>query len=161
MLGATFDLADRFGWKLINTVSASANPAGKVTNATFEQIAGQITSKCTNGVDGILLHLHGAMVTEDHEDAEGELLLRIRKLIGFEVPIVVTLDLHGNITKAMAELSSAMIAVRTYPHIDYYEIAIKAGELLQRIMKKEVEPLTVIAKRNTLWGFDGILLILN
>lgn len=105
--------------------------------------------------DGIILHLHGAMVTVSQEDAEGELLERIRQTVGVDVPIIVTLDLHGNITKKMASNASCLIAVRTYPHIDFYERAWDAGELLQKCMKKQVKPVTVIAKKAMLKGLDG------
>jgi microcystin degradation protein MlrC len=68
---------------------------------------------------------------------------------------VVTLDLHGNITPQMAELANALIAVRTYPHIDYYERAWQGAELLERAMNGEIHPRTVIARRPMLRGLDG------
>lgn len=163
VLGATYELAEKYEWILTNTVSAQANPAGRVANEAFEEIAEHIikpireasTSGGDNCYDGILLHLHGAMVTESYEDAEGELLRRIREIVGDDIPIIVTLDLHGNITKEMAKYATSLIAVRTYPHIDYYEISMQAGDLLHRCMLKEVRPVTVIAKRPQLWGLDG------
>ncbi len=81
-------------------------------------------------IDGVLLHLHVAMVTDSHEDAEGELLSRLRRLLGPQVPIVVTLDLHANVTQQMAENANALIAFRTYPHVDMYERALQGAELL-------------------------------
>jgi microcystin degradation protein MlrC len=68
----------------------------------------------------------------DYEDAEGELLRRIRRLVGEEIPIFITLDLHGNITEQMVSNSTCMIAVRTYPHVDYYERALQAAEVCKR-----------------------------
>ena len=80
-LGATFEAADKYGWTLVHPVSANPNPSGIVTDDAFEQIAGMILEAAdTKGpVDGALLHLHGAMVTKAHEDAEGELLARLRR----------------------------------------------------------------------------------
>ena len=77
-LGATFEAADKYGWSLVHPVSANPNPSGIVTDDAFEQIAGLIVeaAETKDPVDGVLLHLHGAMVTEAHEDAEGELLAR-------------------------------------------------------------------------------------
>jgi microcystin degradation protein MlrC len=95
------------------------------------------------------------MVSESHEDGEGELLGRLRARVGPNVPIVVTLDLHGNITEEMARNANALIAVRTYPHIDYYERAWQGAELLQRAMQGEIHPRTVIARRPMLRGLDG------
>src|SRR5205085_11571720 len=96
-------------------------------------------------IDGVLLHLHGAMVVDSYEDGEGELLARLRHILGPDVPIVVTLDLHANVTQQMADNASALIAFRTYPHTDQYDRASQAVELLECAMKGAVKPKTVIA----------------
>jgi microcystin degradation protein MlrC len=153
-LGASFEAAAKYGWTLIHPIHASANPAGLVTDEAFETVTDAILERLDSSVDGILLHLHGAMVTESHEDGEGALLQRIRRRVGDRIPIVVTLDLHGNITEAMARHANALIAFRTYPHIDAYERAWQAADLLQRALKGEIKPKTVIAKRPMLWGLD-------
>jgi microcystin degradation protein MlrC len=108
-------------------------------------------------IDGVLLHLHGAMVTVTYEDAEGEILSRIRQHLGVEstIPILVTLDLHGNITEKMVQNSTSLIAVRTYPHIDFYERGLQAGHLLQRCFLHEIQPITVICKLPIIGGCDG------
>src|SRR5205085_8856878 len=105
-------------------------------------------------IDGALLHLHGAMVSERYEDAEGEFLGRLRQRLGPEAPIVVTLDLHANVTRRMADNANALIAYRTYPHIDYYERAWQGAELLERAMRGEIRPRTVIARRPMIYGLD-------
>src|SRR5881396_170520 len=104
-LGATFEAADKYGWTLIHPVSANANPSGIVTDDAFEQIAGMILAAAEHQgpIDGVLLHLHGAMVVASYEDGEGELLARLRRVLGPDVPIVVTLDLHANVTQEMAD----------------------------------------------------------
>src|ERR1051326_4172018 len=94
------------------------------------------------------------MVVDSFEDGEGELLERLRRILGPDVPIVATLDLHANVTQAMAENASALIAFRTYPHIDQYERAWQGADLLQRAMAGEVKPRTVIARRPMLYGLD-------
>jgi microcystin degradation protein MlrC len=132
-LGATFEAAEKFGWTLRHPISASANPSGLVTDAAFETLVGLLLAEA-EGIDGALLHLHGAMVTESHEDGEGEILRRLREKLGPDVPIIATLDLHGNITELMARSANALIAVRTYPHIDYYERAWQGAALLARAM---------------------------
>jgi microcystin degradation protein MlrC len=105
-------------------------------------------------IDGVLLHLHGAMVVDSYEDGEGELLARLRRILGADAPIVVTLDLHANVTEQMAQSASALIAFRTYPHVDQYERAWQGAELLERAMRGEVKPRTVIARRPMLYGLD-------
>jgi microcystin degradation protein MlrC len=155
-LGATFEAADKYGWSLVHPVSANPNPSGIVTDDAFEQITGIILDACEHKgpIDGVLLHLHGAMVTDSHEDAEGELLARLRRRLGPQTPIVVTLDLHANVTQNMADNANALIAFRTYPHVDMYERAWQGAELLERAMRGEVRPVTVIARRPMVYGLD-------
>src|ERR1700704_4440412 len=83
-LGATFEAADEYGWTLVHPVSANANPSGTVTDDAFEQIAGMILGAIDNQgpIDGVLLHLDGAMVVDSYEDGEGGLLVRLRKKVG-------------------------------------------------------------------------------
>src|SRR5690349_16210007 len=154
--GATFEAADEFGWTLVHPVSANPNPSGIVTDEAFEAIAAMIVGAvdAKGPIDGVLLHLHGAMVSSAHEDAEGELLTRLRRQLGPEAPIVVTLDLHANVTQRMADNASALIAYRTYPHIDYYERAWQGARLLERAMQGEIRPITVIARRPMIYGLD-------
>lgn len=153
-LGAMFEAAEKFGWTLCHPLATDANPSGTVTKETFEQLIAWFLAGA-EGCDGALIELHGAMVAEGCEDAEGEILTRLRTILGPNAPIVVTLDLHGNITEKMAANASVLIAVRTYPHIDYYERSWQGAELLDRALRGEIHPRTVIAKRPMLRGLDG------
>ncbi|MER9426829.1 M81 family metallopeptidase [Mesorhizobium sp. M0317] len=152
-LGAVFEASDKFGWTLSHPLAASATPGGTVTKETFEQLCAWFLAGA-DGCNGALINLHGAMVAEGCEDPEGEILARLRALLGPEGPIVVTLDLHANVTEKMAANASALIAVRTYPHIDYYERAWQGAKLLDRALRGEIHPRTVIAKRPMLEGLD-------
>jgi microcystin degradation protein MlrC len=153
-LGAAFEAAAAFGWTLIHPVAASANPSGRVTDECFDTIAQTIVAAC-EGVDGILLHLHGAMATQSHDDGEGELLMRIRAKVGPAVPIMVVLDLHATVTDTMARHANALIAYRTYPHIDQYERTWQAARLLERAMAGEISPRVALARRPILYALDG------
>jgi microcystin degradation protein MlrC len=155
-MGGSFDAADKHGWTLVHPVSASANPAGLVARAAFDELCEIMlrAAREQGPIDGALLHLHGAMVTDDYEDGEGELLRRLREVIGKDPPVIVTLDLHANVTEAMVEHASALIAFRTYPHIDQYERAIQGGDLLQRAMTGEITLKTVLARRPTIYGLN-------
>ena len=154
--GGSFEAADKYGWQLLHPILASANPSGTVTEEAFENIVGLIVGAVdqSGGIDGALLHLHGAMVAEGHEDAEGELLRRLRAKVGPTGPITVTLDLHGNITPLMAETANALVGFKTYPHIDQYERAWQAADILERAMNGEIEPKVYLARRNMLTAFD-------
>jgi microcystin degradation protein MlrC len=108
-----------------------------VERDAYERIAGRLLSliKHAGSLDGIYLDLHGAMVTEHLEDGEGELLERIRAMVGPDLPIVVSLDLHANITRRMVQHASALVVCRTYPHVDLAESGAWSAEVLQRLMK--------------------------
>lgn len=87
-------------------------------------------------LDGLLLDLHGAMVAEHIDDGEGELLARLRAVVGPSVPIAACLDLHGNLTQTMVDKSDVLVAFRTYPHIDMAETGKRTAEQLDRLMTR-------------------------
>ncbi|WP_439499081.1 M81 family metallopeptidase [Bosea sp. (in: a-proteobacteria)] len=153
-MGAAFEAADKFGWSVTHPLVAGANPSGRVTKAAFELFAGHILASC-DGVDGVLLHLHGAMATETSDDGEGELLARIRAKVGEAVPVVAVLDLHATLTQLMADSANALISYRTYPHIDQYERTWQAAELLQKAMDGTITPVCTVARRPILYALDG------
>ena len=107
---------------------ASAEPSGPVTDEAFETIASKILEGISqlDKIDGLYLDLHGAMITMSHDDGEGELLRRIRNLVGFDLPIAVSLDLHANITQAFVDLVTSVAIFRTYPHLDMAETGTRA-----------------------------------
>jgi microcystin degradation protein MlrC len=125
--------------ELIPVVWASAEPSAYVTDDAFERISTMILGGINKAgsIDGIYLDLHGAMVTESHEDGEGELLSRIRDLTGDTLPIVVSLDLHANVTKRMVAHASAFCIFRTYPHIDMAETGARCYPILRRLLSGE------------------------
>ncbi|CAB3625947.1 hypothetical protein LMG26685_00305 [Achromobacter mucicolens] len=117
---------------LIPTTWAAASPSGHVTRDAFERISAMILQGLSQAMplDGVYLDLHGAMVTEHLDDGEGELLKRVRELVGPNVPIVASLDLHANVTRAMVRHADALVCYRTYPHIDMAETGQRAANLL-------------------------------
>ena len=111
--------ANQFGYELAPTVMAWATPAGPVEDAIFDEIVEEIADGCRrSSVDGLLLALHGAMVARSYPDADGEVLRRLRGLLGDDLPIVTTLDYHANVSPAMAEHADALVGYQTYPHVD-------------------------------------------
>ena len=112
----------------------SAEPTGPVTDDVFDRISGMILEGLapTAPVDGIYLDLHGAMVTETHEDGEGALLARIREQVGPNMPIGVSLDLHANVSADMVERADIITIYRTYPHLD---MAQTGGRCLNELLR--------------------------
>ncbi|MEO9338280.1 M81 family metallopeptidase [Mesorhizobium sp. SB112] len=144
------DVARLRRWTTIHTVSTSAAPAGPVTREAFERIAGLIVETARanrDRLDGILLGLHGAMVTDFCQDGEGELLGRLRAVIGPELPIAITLDPHANVTLQMCACANIIVSYKTYPHIDMRDCARQAADILHRTMAGEIAPTTVRVHR--------------
>ncbi|MGB9113935.1 M81 family metallopeptidase [Bradyrhizobium sp.] len=112
--------AEARGWELVPTIFAAASPSAHVTEDAYERIAKVMVDGIKNAglLDAVYLDLHGAMVTEHLDDGEGEILRRVRQVIGSDLPLVVSLDLHANVTPEMVEQADALIAYRTYPHVD-------------------------------------------
>lgn len=153
-MGAFLDAADAHGWTLVHPVAAAATPSGVVTRGAWADLSGALLAALDPRPDGILLALHGAMVTETADDAEGDLLARIRERVGEAVPIAVTLDLHANVTGRMAALANALISYRSYPHVDQYERGRQAAALVARAMAGEIRPRVTVARRSQLDGAD-------
>jgi microcystin degradation protein MlrC len=122
------------GHRTIGLVWCAASPSAQVTRDAFERVAGELLLRLQQAgpVDGVYLDLHGAMVTEHFDDGEGELLARVRKVVGPGVPVIASLDLHANMTRAMIEHADGMNAYCTYPHIDMAATGARAAKLLER-----------------------------
>ena len=148
--------AKELGWDLTHTVAAWATPSGPVAREVWDKCAGAFLDAAKNQgpFDGVVLTLHGAMTTVDYADAEGELLTQLRAIIGPDVPVSITLDLHANVTRLMAEHADIICAYRTYPHIDQVTTAERASHILQRAMTGEVSPVVHLARRPMLIGLD-------
>jgi microcystin degradation protein MlrC len=119
-LAGFVDAAEDNGWELVPTIACGASPSAHVTRDAFERIVKVMIDGVASAgrLDAVYLDLHGAMVTEHLDDGEGEILARVRKAIGNDLPLVASLDLHANVTPEMVEHADALIAYRTYPHID-------------------------------------------
>ena len=156
-IAGVMEVAEAQGWELVSPVAGDATPSGKVARDAWDHISGLLLDAIAQQgpFDAVLLSLHGAMVAEDHDDAEGELLSRIRNAVGPDVPVMATLDLHANVTLAMAENANALVTYRTYPHIDMADRGRQMAELLARQFAGEVEGYeTMVGRLDQLDGFD-------
>jgi microcystin degradation protein MlrC len=134
--GAVKRLAE-LGHEIVPLAWAAAAPASYVTEDAYERMWALFNEdiRAQGPFDAIYLDLHGAMVAENTEDGEGELLHRIRGIVGDALPIVASLDYHANLTPGMARLATALVGYRTYPHIDMAVTGKRAIELLDRLLK--------------------------
>lgn len=131
------DQAKALGHDLVPLLWASASPSAHVEKDAFERIAGDLIDLIRKQpkLDGLYLDLHGAMVTEHYQDGEGELLERIRAVVGPRLPIVVSLDLHANLTERMLQHASVLVVCRTYPHVDLAETGGRSAEIMDRLLR--------------------------
>ncbi|WP_062636573.1 M81 family metallopeptidase [Caballeronia arationis] len=134
-IGGFIKAAQSCGHDLTPVIWAGASASAHVTTDAFERICGEIIAAVSEGgFDAIYLDLHGAMVTEQLDDGEGEILERVRRIVGDRMPVVVSLDLHANVTERMIRHASALVAYRTYPHVDMAETGERAAQILERLV---------------------------
>jgi microcystin degradation protein MlrC len=124
--------------ELVPLLWASGSAGAVVTRNAFERITGEMVGLLSQAlpVDAVYLDLHGAMVTDDFEDAEGELLRRLRAVVGHDVPVVISVDYHANVTPAMVQLTEGLVAYRTYPHVDRRDTGSRAAGVLRTILQR-------------------------
>lgn len=139
------------GFDLVPLLAVWATPSGIVTTEAItyltDLLAGGLQRALAEGpLDGVLLALHGAMVTEIDDDGDGYLLQVVRDIVGPNVPLVATLDLHANISPRMVQLADVLIGYDTYPHVDMAERAREAANVLARLMRGEIAPSSVLHK---------------
>ncbi|MGV7033893.1 M81 family metallopeptidase [Methylobacterium symbioticum] len=138
-LGAFLAFAESRGAEVAVPVMAHANPSGPVADEAFEALSAAILAAVSEGCEAILLDLHGAMVTESHDDGEGELLARIRA-IAPQVPLGVALDLHANVTARMVAHADVIVGFKTYPHVDMAETGAHVARLVGRMLDDGLRP---------------------
>ncbi len=128
------------GFDVVPVLWCAAEPSAEVTDHAFEAICSMILAGIAKAgpLDAVYLDLHGAMVTESLADGEGEILRRVRALVGPDVPLVASLDLHANISSTMVDLADYLGIFRTYPHLDMAETGARCLPVLQRLLAGEV-----------------------
>jgi microcystin degradation protein MlrC len=146
-VGGFLESAGPLGFEPVPLLMAWATPSGPVTAQAYDEITALLIDAVKRErPDGLLLALHGAMVTESHLDADAETLARLRAALGPDLPIVITLDLHGNLPERLIEHSTAAVSYRTNPHVDQRECGRRAASLLVRHLRGEVRLTQSLAK---------------
>ena len=138
-MGGYIDVAESIGAKISVPIVAGAAPSGPVEDDAYIYITRKIIEAANSDCDAIFLDLHGAMVTRSFEDGEGELLKQIRE-VNSDVPIAVALDMHANIFNEIVSFATVVCGYHTYPHIDMYATAKRAGEILIEKINNKVKP---------------------
>ena len=137
-IAAYIDLLEQAGHQVVVACSATANPSGRVAAQAYTHLSDVIVAAAV-GCDAIALDLHGAMVAENSDDGEGDLLERLRAVLP-KAPIAAAFDLHGKITEKTMSNSDIVVSFKTYPHIDMYETGAHAARLLIEMLDKKIKP---------------------
>jgi microcystin degradation protein MlrC len=147
-MGGFIDVLSKARMSMAPVCAAWAITAGRCLRKDIERLAGEFLGELAalKRPEALLFALHGAQTAEGVDDVEGALLTRAREVLGRGVPIVVTLDLHANVTRAMVQNATAIIGYHTYPHIDMHEVGVKAARLLLRVLAGKVEPVMAFRK---------------
>jgi microcystin degradation protein MlrC len=134
--------------EIVGLVRLPAWPSGPATAATFDWLKHEIIAALTAAlpIDGLLLALHGALVAEEHPDVEGEILAAVRRVVGPNVPVVATLDLHAHVTPQMAAAADALVLYHTIPHVDVFETGQRGAAVLRRLLVERARPVTAFAR---------------
>jgi len=141
-LGGFIAGCEECGIEMVPLLAASATPKGPVAATAYDAIIDELTARLRDAapLDGVLLALHGAMVSEQHPSADSETIRRVRTAIGDATPLIVSLDMHANIATPMAALPDITVAYRTYPHVDQRDRGIECARLMARIVRGEIRP---------------------
>ncbi len=141
-LAGFLQAADELDFELVPLIFAATDPAGTITSEAFESLASEALQMLREQgpFDGVLLNQMGAAVSEQYPDTDGELARRVREVVGPDVPVAMTLDLHANISRQMAEQTDALVVYRTNPHVDAVPRAIEAARLVQEMASSGQKP---------------------
>ena len=148
-IAAYLDIARRENADVVIPVAAESWPSGRASRATFETLVQPLEAAVLAGCDAVMLDLHGAMVIEDCDDAEGEIVKRLRR-IAPRMPIAVTLDYHTNLSGELVDNATVITGYKTYPHVDMYEAGMQAAGILVGALDGVVEPVMA-------WGWKPLL----
>lgn len=140
-VGGFLDELDALGIEAVPMLSSWAVSAGPMDDRTFETLSGLLIDSLPPGhIDGVLLALHGAWLSQSYPSADAEIAARIRMVIGRGTPLVVTQDYHANISQRLLKNVQGLVGYRTYPHIDMAETGRKAVRLLHQIVTANLHP---------------------
>ncbi len=146
--------ARQFGLQLYPTILAGPQTGGIVTDRAFETLTGELIQRLRAAprLDGVLLCLHGTMVTESHPHADAEVVRRVREALGKSIPIVVSHDFHANVSPEIVELSTALNTMKDCPHLDTKERGLQAAKIMADTVSGKVKPVQALAKPPMLYN---------
>ena len=136
------EVCAREGWELIEGSASWADPAGLIARATYEELRDEILGqlRAAMPVDAVVLGLHGAMVAQGYDDPEGDLLSRVREIVGPDVLVCAELDPHSHLTAKRVAAANFLVAFKEFPHTDFVDRARDLWDIAVRTLRKEISP---------------------
>ncbi len=146
------------GFEAVPTMLAEAFPSAPTPRPIFDRLVGELLDgiEAAGAIDGVLLELHGAMVAEGIDDAEGHILAAVRHLVGPDRPIVGQLDIHSNVSHAMIETADVLIGRETYPEVDMAPRGRECADVLASIVREGVRPTMALHQLPLVWGMNQV-----
>ena len=146
-IGGMLEVLPALGLETVPVLTGTAMPSGPVEEEAYEEILAEILDRISGeSLDGLLLALHGAMVAQHVRDADGRTAAKIRQLVGPDLPIVMTLDLHANVSPLMIGSVTATTIYRTYPHLDQRERGREGARILAETLEGRIRPVQALVK---------------
>ena len=136
------------GWDLVEGMVAGAQPSGTTTRHAYETLRDELLGdlRAALPVDMVLLGLHGAMVADGYDDCEGDLLTRVRAMVGPDVVIGAELDPHNHLTDAMVSNADLLISFKEYPHTDILERGLELVDLCAAKREGKIKPVAAVVE---------------
>ena len=157
-IGGFIEGAEAHGFEAVPTMLAEAFPSAPTPRPIFDRLVGELLDgiEAAGAIDGVLLELHGAMVAEGIDDAEGHILAAVRRLVGPDMPIVGQLDIHSNVSHAMIETADVLIGRETYPEVDMAPRGRECADVLVRMVREGVRPTMALHQLPLVWGMNQV-----
>ena len=157
-IGGFIEGAEAHGFEAVPTILAEAFPSAPTPRSIFDGLVGELLDgiEAAGAIDGVLLELHGAMVAEGIDDADGHILAAVRRLVGPDMPIVGQLDIHSNVSQGMIEAADVLIGRETYPEIDMAPRGRECADVLVDIVREGVRPTMALHQLPLVWGMNQV-----
>lgn len=136
------EIAEREGWQLVEGTCTWAEPGGMVSRHAYEKLRDEILSQVAAAcpLDSVVLGLHGAMMAHGYADCEGDLLSKVRALVGDKTIIAASFDPHSHLSQQRIDACDILIAFREFPHTDFMQRARELVALTARCLRGEIRP---------------------
>ncbi|MCZ7583638.1 MAG: M81 family metallopeptidase [Deltaproteobacteria bacterium] len=145
-IAGALEVAGRQGTDVVPLMACFATSSGPILQDVFDSLLDELLDRlrAVLPVDGVFMVLHGAMLAEHDDDATGRVLEAIREVVGPEVPVTGSLDLHANVTQKMVDQANVLVGYKTFPHVDMYETAARAMQHLADLIAGTARPVTAL-----------------